>query len=81
MKEKTGTYITVSEGSCIILMITVLCLILGVGYMFNRKEHKTVFNSADIERIEQAQKMYEEDVEVYKEKDGSLVIKLSSKKD
>lgn len=55
--------------------IIIVCLVIMLTWSLKTKETMVKFSSEDIEIISQMQETYKDDITVYKDKNGKLVIK------
>lgn len=58
-----------------VFAIIIICLIIMLTWSLKKGETMVKFTSEDIEIISQMQETYKDDITVYKDKNGKLVIK------
>lgn len=76
-KEKIAKEIKENKEKSVygVFSIIIICLIIMLTWSLKKEETMVKFTSEDIEIISQMQETYKDDITVYKDKNGKLVIK------
>ena len=76
-KEKIAKEIKENKEKSVygVFAIIIICLIIMLTWSLKKGETMVKFTSEDIEIISQMQETYKDDITVYKDKNGKLVIK------